>query len=189
MWQGHLSCNSSWGSLRVRAIHSDAPPGDLGQSGSCGLVRRHGSCISGAQSLCHPSVNFCMVLEEGARRHPPFCGRVGVQVSMEKTCVFRHQALCAGALRHGNTRKEFQRHTQNPESTSSLVHWNTSTQTHTSPPTRLHTQSDIHSHVNLSALMPTHRYPVIQKDLGSRKGLRSGNQGHRYCLARSLVHI
>lgn len=141
------------------------------------------------RAYVNPSVNFCMVLEEGARRHPPFCGRVGVQVSMEKTCVFRHQALCAGALRHGNTRKEFQRHTQNPESTSSLVHWNTSTQTHTSPPTRLHTQSDIHSHVNLSALMPTHRYPVIQKDLGSRKGLGSGNQGHRYCLARSLVHI
>lgn len=111
LWQGHLSCNSSWGSVTVRDIHTDAPARGLRWSGSCALVRPHGSGRSGAQSLCQPvSVILHGVLWE----------RGSSGLSGEDVCVQTPGPL----LRGSETRKYTERvpqGTQNPESTSSLV--------------------------------------------------------------------
>ena len=51
------------------------------------------------------SVKFCMGLEEGAKRHPPFCGWE-VRASLRRDVC---SDLCMQALRPGDTQKEFPR--------------------------------------------------------------------------------
>ena len=122
MWQGDLSCNSSWGSLSIRDIHTAAPKGNVGRSGSCALVRRHGSCRSRAQSLCQPLGVILHGVGGRSQESSPILwedgssGLHGYDVRVQTPRPF------TGILRHGNTRKEFQRHTENPESTFLLVH-------------------------------------------------------------------
>lgn len=134
MWQGHLSCNSSWGSVTVRDIHTDAPQGGLRWSGSCALVRPHGSCRSGAQSLCQ---SISVIL------HGVLWERGSSGLSGEDVCVQTPGPL----LRGSETRKYTERVPKAPRILRARRRWYSRTRVlrpTSSLRPRLHTQSGRH---------------------------------------------
>lgn len=133
------------------------------------MVRPHGSCRSGAQSLCQP----VSVILHGVLWDHGSSGLHGEDVCVQTPGPW---------LRGSETRKYTERVPKAPRILRAHRCWYSRTRVlrpTSSLPTRLHTQSDRYpqSHEPNSSLVPTHRYLIVHKGYYSWEAKKAFPQG------------